>query len=434
MQQQQIARASQKLKSVIAPEVLRQLGAESGLVQRARSITAERLVSSLLRSLGSRKVSALAELLRDFNADHSLAIFYKPFYERLDSEGFPKLMRAVFDKMLRAFTAAAVEPIKDSPLRSFADILIQDGTSFALHDALAGEYPGRFTKVSPAAVEMHCTLSLLRGQLTTATLTPDSECERHYLPDAATLKNTLLLADRGYDGTEYMAEVEAAGGSYLIRARKSHDPRVVTIYARGRRYRQLEGRKLSEVLRKAPRSEKMDMDVCWEKNGEIERPSRLVACYNSANSQWVRLMTNLLREDFSTDDILVAYRLRWQIELLFKELKSHANLHRFVTRKATIAEGLIWASLSAAVLKRFLANSCQAAVGLAAISTRRASMCGDVILGALMASVRNNMRFLGAALVKIFGYLAHNARRANPARDKATGRLQLGLQPVAVRP
>ena len=52
-------------------------------------------------------------------------------------------MRAVFDKMLRALTAAAVEPIKDSPLRSFADILIQDGTSFALHDALAGKYPGR---------------------------------------------------------------------------------------------------------------------------------------------------------------------------------------------------------------------------------------------------------------------------------------------------
>ena len=36
-------------------------------------------------------------------------------------------------------------------------------------------------------------------------------------------------------------------------------------------------------------------------------------------------MTNLLREDFSTEDMLVAYRLRWQVELLFKELKSHAN-------------------------------------------------------------------------------------------------------------
>jgi hypothetical protein len=52
-------------------------------------------------------------------------------------------------------------------------------------------------------------------------------------------------------------------------------------------------------------------------------------------------------------------RFRWQIELCFKEWKSYGNLHQFDTANAHIAEGLIWASLCAAVLKRFLAHAAQ---------------------------------------------------------------------------
>ena len=63
--------------------------------------------------------------------------------------------------------------------------------------------------------------------------------------------------------------------------------------------------------------------------------------------------------EFSVDDILQAYRLRWQVELLFNELKSYANLHKFSTAKETIAEGLIWASVCAAFLKRYIAHACQ---------------------------------------------------------------------------
>ena len=81
----------------------------------------------------------------------------------------------------------------------------------------------------------------------------------------------------------------------------------------------------------------------------------------------MRLMTNLPREEFAHQDVLAVYRLRWQVELYFKELKSYANLHAFNTRKPHIAEGLIWASLCVPFLKRFFAHSCQKATARAAI-------------------------------------------------------------------
>lgn len=56
--------------------------------------------------------------------------------------------------------------------------------------------------------------------------------------------------------------------------------------------------------------------------------------------------------------------------------------------KPHIAEGLIWASLCAAVLKRFLAHAAQQVSHGTAMSTRRVAMCAPHILGEVVAALR----------------------------------------------
>lgn len=433
MHERQLTTVSSQLKDAIGRATLRQLGDDSGFVIRERTITADRFVPSLVKSLASHKVESIADLVRDFNFDHQLAVHYKPYYEKLDTPCFPRLMKGTLESMLTEMCLPVLEPLKHGPFARFDDIIIQDGTSFALHDGLAQAFAGRFTSVSPAAVELHCTMSLFSDNLTTITMTGDAECERHHLPDAKELKGKLLLADRGYDGTEYLACVDGEGGSFLVRIRKSHNPRVITIHRRGQRYRDLEGKSLRTVLRRLRKDEGHDMDICWDDNGDEGRCYfRLVVAWNPVKKQWVRMMTNLCRDEFSKDDILQAYRLRWQIELLFKELKSYANLHRFSTTKETIAEGLIWASLCAAFLKRYIGHACQQVCG-EAISTRRVAMCGHQVLGRLCDSLKGAFRDLNNRLREIFEFLCHNARRSNLRRERATGRLALGLRLAGVR-
>lgn len=430
-----LARIEAQLKAGLGRTTLEKRGRRSGFERRAaRVITTPEFVMSLLHSLGTRKVESLADLHRDFNADHGTAVNYKPYYERLDSRGFVELMRSLFEDLMNTLYQDVLAPARDSALAQFEDVVIHDGSSFALHDNLARVFPGRFTTIKPAAVELHATMSLKYDNLIGLTLTADSECERHYVPSPSSLRNKLFLADRGYDSTGAMQDIEDAGGHFCIRVRSCLDPVVVRIHRSDARYRALEGKPLGVVLAKLPKGKVHDLDVAWM--DQQQRPSkafRVVLKYHRSERSWTRLMTNLRREQFDCEQVLSVYRLRWQVELYFKELKSYANLHAFSTCKPHIAEGLIWAALCTAFLKRYFAHGCQRVTAEHAISTRRVAMCSHVFLGSFFRCMKTGFRNLASVLREVFWFLALNARRSNPKRERKKGRLTLGLAPVGAR-
>jgi Transposase DDE domain len=173
---------------------------------------------------------------------------------------------------------------------------------------------------------------------------------------------------------------------------------------------------------------RMDLDVEYER-GKHRVSFRVVVLLDHEKSM-TRLCTNLPRTPFSLDLVSRLYRFRWRFELLFKEWKSYANLHKFDTGNEHIAAGLIWASLCA-VLKRFLAHAAQI-VGGKPISTRRVAMCAghiiDDLVSALLASVS-----VAAALRDGLAFLLANAQRSHPKRERKTGHLRSGLVVVGDR-
>lgn len=430
-----LARIETQLKTGLGRKTLEEVGRSSRFERRAaRVITTPEFVMSLLHSLGTRKVESLADLHRDFNADHGTAVNYKPYYERLDGAGFVELMRSLFEDLLNTLYQDVLTPASDSILKRFDDVVIHDGSSFALHDGLAHVFPGRFTTIKPAAVELHATMSLKHDNVIGLTLTADSECERHYTPAPEVLRNKLFLADRGYDSTPFMQDIANAGGHFCIRVRSCLNPVVTKIHQRGRRYRVLEGMRLNAVIAKLPKGKTHDLDIAWmNSQGRPHKAFRLVLNHHGKEHGWMRLMTNLPRSEFASQQVLTAYRLRWQVELYFKELKSYANLHAFSTCKPRIAEGLIWAALCAAFLKRYFAHGCQRVTAGHAISTRRVAMCSHVFLGSFFRCMKSGFHDLSDVLVETFGFLARNARRSNPGRERKSGRLALGLTPAGVR-
>jgi len=105
--------------------------------------------------------------------------------------------------------------------------------------------------------------------------------------------------------------------------------------------------------------------------------------------------------------------LRWQIELVFKDWKSYANLHALQSENPAIVEGFIWASLCAAFIKRTLALFAQHALARP-ISTRLAAMSGPQMLPLIAAWARNGFR--ASLLRDILFFIAHNALPTHPKR------------------
>lgn len=410
------------LARALSSNEVNQLGLVTGQSERLRTITPHRLFLSIIAALAGGKIESLADLLREFNHHNDVCVAYKAFYNRLAREGFAGFMRQMFVRLVGRLAVRTLEPDGRAAIARFKDVVIQDGSSFALKDDLAESFSGRFTNIQPAAVEVHATYSGFADEVECVQVAPDSEAERQFLPPPESLRGRLLLADRGYPSVAYFSAVDDNDGSYIIRLTRSTDPWVLAGYVDGHRCSLPRPVRLSALIAQHQGC-RMDLDVEFDRHGRTHFFRVLVL--PGREKGMTRLATNLGRGAFSTALVAKLYRFRWQIELCFKEWKSYANLHKFNTANRHIAEGLIWASLCAAVLKRFLAHAAQL-VGRVPISTRRAAMCARHLLDDLVAALLNGCSLL-EPLRRGLDYLLANARRAHPNRDRRTGRLRAGL-------
>ena len=407
-------------------------GRESRHCRRLRAITPQRLVCALVEALGAWRVETIADILRTFNAQTGLAVRYKAFYNRLAQPEFPRFMRQVYRDILRNLSVNVLRPVAGGGLDFFEDIVVQDGSSFAVHDALKKTYGGRFTTIRPAAVEVHAFLSVFHDQVIDVEVAPDKDSERHFLPPAEALAGKLLLADRGYQSLDYWDAVQRAGGFFLFRGKNNLNPRIARILGPAGRWKRFEGRRLQDVVQAFPRR-RLELDVEWGRPEKQTLTLRMILIWSRQRRQYLTLITNVTRSILTARQVADVYRLRWQVELLFKEWKSYANLREFSSACAPLVEGLIWASLCAAALKRTLAHAGQRSGTSIPISNRIAAMCGAHILPALLRAVLCHFRGLEKILKHIFHYLSNNAARAHPERDRTRGRMRFGLEYVGVK-
>ncbi|MGH9256786.1 MAG: IS4 family transposase [Vicinamibacterales bacterium] len=419
----ELTKLSRTLARAIAIDDVNQLGRDTGQATRLRTVTPHRLFLALVSTLGSGRVESLADLLRAFNHQQGVTVAYKAFYNRLARVGFATFMQEMLVRLIAQLRLETLTPDGERAIARFTDIVIQDGTSFAVKPALAATFPGRFTTIEPAAVEVHATYSGLADDVSQVAIAPDAHAERPFLPAPATLQGRLLLADRGYPDVQYFAAVTAAGGAFIVRLTRSYDPEVRTAWVDGRPLRVASGRRLAWLLARHA-GHVVDADVDFQRG--LQRVGVRVVALPGRDRWMTRLCTNLPRTPFTTGLIARLYRFRWQIELYFKEWKSYANLHQFDTANPHIAAGLIAASLCAAVLKRFLAHAAQRIGHGTAMSTRRVAMCAHHVLDDLVEALRTGIG-LRPALRRCVAYLLANARRAHPNRDIRTGRLRAGL-------
>jgi Transposase DDE domain len=430
MDRQHFTTMAHKFQSVLDEKVLNERGQALGLVKRQRLVTPFRLGLSVMASMATQHVQTIADLHRQFNELWELDTDYNAFYKQLLKPAAPEFFLASLSDMMSQLTMKVLGFEAGEAFSEFGRLILQDGSSFVLHQALAHVLPGRFNALSPAAVELHCTLDLLQDAPILIALSPDTDSEHDYRPEPQSLGGDLLLADRGCLDLTYLRDIDRHGGFFIMRSKAGVNPHVIDAYREdGQRIKSCQDRDFQAITSKFPNQQRAELEVEWLIEGEPFR-ARLIVNWNPQDKCFHYLLTNLPKDKYRLSLICFGYKLRWQVELLFKEWKSYTNLHKFDTEKETISESLIWSSLSASAIKRFLAHAAEHLLEVA-ISTRKAAMPSAYELPELFRSLRHgDGPWYRLAFDAMIAYLGKNAKRAHPKRDSRTGRSRLGLKPM----
>jgi hypothetical protein len=426
----QLSMVADKVQWVFSEALLNASGKDAKLCRRERIITPFRLGLALTATCASQRVETLADFHRGFNALWGTSITYKAFYNQGAKPHFADFARTMAERLIGAMTLKVLGFQKGQAFAELHHMVIQDGSSFAIHDGLREVFPGRFKAVKPAAVELHATMDVLCDAPTIVVLTPETTNEQAFLPEPATLTGSLLLADRGYLDLDYLRRVAQARGFCIIRAKAGMHPQVVEAFREdGQRLCSLRNKPLQAIHAQRPKRQRVDLVVQWQVDGH-PLCLRLIISWNRRTKSFCYFLTNLPPTRYPIEGICRAYKWRWQVELLFKEWKSYANLHAFDTEKPAIVEGLMWTAIAAAALKRFLAPMAQLLVAVP-MSTRKGAMCAVHVLGRMVEALKTgDVAGLYDALEAALTYLACHAQRAHLNRDRQTGRSQLGLEPL----
>src|SRR5215510_15604970 len=328
----QLSMVADKFQGVFSKPLLNACGKDVKFCRRQRLITPFRLGLALTAICASQRVVTIADSHCAFNALFATTGTYKAFYNQVAKLHFADFARTMAERLISDMTLKVLGFEKGRAFGEFRHIVIQDGSSFAIHDGLREVFPGRFKAIKPAAVELH----------TTVVLTPDTTSEQAFLPEPPSLRASLLLADRGYIDLHYLRRVQDAGGFFIIRAKAGMNPQVFEAFREdGKRLCALRNKPLQTIHTKLPKRQRIELGVRWDVDG-CPLGLRLIVSWNRRTKSFCYLLTNLSPQRYPLDTICRAYKWRWQVELLFKEWKSYANLHAFDTTNPALVEGLIW--------------------------------------------------------------------------------------------
>lgn len=438
MDDEKLTHLAGKFQQMFDPDRLNELGLEVGFCQRLRKLTPARVIAAIVVTLATGPAKYLTRFSRNFNQMFwNARSDYSPFHRKLKAEGFAALMRAFCQHLIEVAAMRVAKPIKPK-LKRFEDIIIQDGTSLTLNatDSLIQRFPSPWTNMAPAAVRLNLTMSLYTDQLCRIRLAPDRTHENQFTPDPERLDGQLFLADAAFNGLDYHEAIDAHGGWYLIRFRSDTNPIVGECWVDGTRQPELEGGELQAIVDQLE-GHAVDVSAEWERQGQTNTHGRLSLwpippekrAEGKEDITHLFLATNLDRETFVPRELRQLYRLRWQVELLIRDLKSGAHLAAYQTQKPEIAEGLIWASIAAAILLRLLAHMTQQLYRLVEVSTESTTRAVQFLLPNCVRQLLHDSQWRSTFRCML-RHLSETAPRTHPERDRREGRAASGIRPM----
>jgi len=249
-------------------------------------------------------------------------------------------------------------------LVNFKDVMIQDSTIVRLHRSLAKKWPAARSIGVAAGVKVSLLISAVATGPKNVALYGERTSDVKTLRIGRWVRDRILLLDLGFYKHQVFARIKENGGYFVTRLKDNADPLIVSANRVWRgRCRDVVGRHVREVLPLLKRKI-LDVDVevrfrrrsyHGKRSGDAER-FRLVAVFNDETREYHLYLTNIPPDVLTPEEVASLYGARWDIELVFKELKSRYALDKIKTRNPDIVQAYIWLAMLTLLVSRRIYN------------------------------------------------------------------------------
>jgi len=254
-------------------------------------------------------------------------------------------------------------------LRPFRRVLLVDSSSWDVNEKLRDILPGSSGAASAANCKLQAAYDYKRGELefleVTAGTVPDNSYTNH-LPGMLQ-EGDLLLTDLGYFKLKTLSEIVAKGAFFLTRflvhtALKdalTHAPidlakRLSLLPVNACEMDVLMGGEKQPQVACRLIALRVNEQAAKERRRRLKekarRKGRTVSMYHLRMCDWTLLVTNVPQRWLPLEMARALYMVRWQIELLFKQLKSILRVHQSDTCKENRLRCELYGKLIGAVI------------------------------------------------------------------------------------
>lgn len=301
---------------------------------------------------------------------------------------------------------------------------ITDSTSHILKRLAKAYYPSTSRK-RPAGVKLHTVISLRDTLPLETEVTPQRMHDNKAFAEWTLEPGTLSLFDLGYMDVGRLVDAANAGAGFLTRMKMNQNPEIVRVH-RGISTRAAKGLGVGDALMEdvlAPKKGVLDLDVRLTSG----KKSAIVRCVCLEEEEGERhwYLTTIDRDVLSAHDIGETYRIRWAVELLFKQMKSGLGLDAILAWKPSAVMALLYAKVVSLCLVRLLELAVEERYGRYATTqlalTLTLSRCTPLLLSYFMQQQGLTLEVFEERLLTIARMVAksRNQRRERAKRKRA---------------
>jgi len=334
----------------------------TGFIKRQRSLSArDFLVLMTIGQLGIKhpSLAAMVDAIKS-------RISREALHQRFD-ESAVRYIQTCSQYILKQRISQVVA-IKAKLLKRFGRVMIADSSSWDVNPQLAGTFPGSGGSASAANCKLQLLYEYKGGKLSffeiTAGTRPDTNYT-HQLSKHAQAKD-LWLTDLGYFCLETFHDIDAKGAFFLSRfsvGTKLFNAKTGSEIELGRMLKSLSGNayqfSVTMGSKKSTRvrcrliclrvSEQIANERRRRLKKDAKKKGRTPSQLHLALCDWTLMATNIPESWLPAEMVRPFYGLRWQIELLFKQIKTVLRIHHTNTANVHRLQCEIYGKLIMAV-------------------------------------------------------------------------------------